>query len=186
MRSAGNFHPEWGYLAPAPSFIRTVRIVLVAAAVGATAGAGVVLSLLDRPADVDVATRTLAAPTEAAVNAPPQAAPATAEAVVQNRGPPVQSGTARSVDQAASESQTRSTVQSTQVTASLAETPAADGASAPKKTAAKKHRSAPLYAGRGGTLSGDYYGAAGGLFMNGANFYRADRWGYQDRDYYDR
>jgi hypothetical protein len=50
MRSAGNFSPEWGYLAPAPSFMRTARIVLVATAVGATAGAGVVLSLVDRPA----------------------------------------------------------------------------------------------------------------------------------------
>jgi hypothetical protein len=50
MRSAGNFSPEWGYLAPAPSMLRTVRVVLVATAIGATAGAGVVLSLVDRPA----------------------------------------------------------------------------------------------------------------------------------------
>ena len=50
MRSAGNFSPEWGYLAPAPSVLRTVRVVLVATAIGATAGAGVVLSLIDRPA----------------------------------------------------------------------------------------------------------------------------------------
>ena len=50
MRSAGNFSPEWGYLAPAPSFMRTARVVLVATAVGATAGAGVVVSLIDRPA----------------------------------------------------------------------------------------------------------------------------------------
>jgi hypothetical protein len=49
MRSAGNFSPEWGYLAPAPSFMRTARVVLVATAVGATAGAAVVLSLVDRP-----------------------------------------------------------------------------------------------------------------------------------------
>ena len=46
----GNFRPEWGYLAPADSFIRTARIVLVATAVGATAGVGVVLSLVERPA----------------------------------------------------------------------------------------------------------------------------------------
>ena len=32
MRFAGNFHPEWGYLAPAPSFLRTARVALVAAA----------------------------------------------------------------------------------------------------------------------------------------------------------
>jgi hypothetical protein len=49
MRSAGNFSPEWGYLAPAPSFMRTARVVLVATAVGATAGAAVVLSLVERP-----------------------------------------------------------------------------------------------------------------------------------------
>ncbi len=49
MRSAGNFSSEWGYLAPAPSFFRTARIVLVATAIGATAGAGVVLSLVDHP-----------------------------------------------------------------------------------------------------------------------------------------
>jgi hypothetical protein len=49
MRSAGNFSPEWGYLAPAPSFLRTARVVVVATAIGATAGAGVVLSLIDRP-----------------------------------------------------------------------------------------------------------------------------------------
>ena len=48
MRSSGNFSPEWGYLAPAPSRLRTLRVVLVATAVGATAGAGVVLSLADR------------------------------------------------------------------------------------------------------------------------------------------
>ncbi len=47
MRSTGNFSPEWGYLAPAPSILRTMRVVLVATAVGATAGAGVVLSLVD-------------------------------------------------------------------------------------------------------------------------------------------
>ncbi len=49
MRSAGNFSPEWGYLAPAPSFMRTARIVVVATAIGATAGAGVVLSLRRPP-----------------------------------------------------------------------------------------------------------------------------------------
>lgn len=49
MRSAGNFHPEWGYLAPAPSFMRTARVALVATAIGATAGAVVVVSLVVRP-----------------------------------------------------------------------------------------------------------------------------------------
>jgi hypothetical protein len=49
MRSAGNFHPEWGYLAPAPSFLRTARVALVATAIGATAGAVVVVSLVAHP-----------------------------------------------------------------------------------------------------------------------------------------
>ena len=46
MRHVMNFHPEWGCLAPAPSFLRTMRTVLVATAVGAIAGGGVVLSWL--------------------------------------------------------------------------------------------------------------------------------------------
>jgi hypothetical protein len=71
MRSAANFNPEWGYLAPAPSFVRTVRIAVVAAAVGATAGAAVVFSLIDRPEAVEsVAARTLAAETLSAPAAP--------------------------------------------------------------------------------------------------------------------
>jgi hypothetical protein len=60
MRSAGNFSPEWGYLAPAPSFMRTARIVVVATAVGATAGAIVMLSLVDHPA-TQVSSDTAAA-----------------------------------------------------------------------------------------------------------------------------
>jgi hypothetical protein len=50
MRSTGNFSPEWGYLAPAPSFMRMARVVVAATAIGATGGAAVVLSLIDRPA----------------------------------------------------------------------------------------------------------------------------------------
>ena len=46
MRSAGNFHPEWGYFAPMPSFRRTLRIAVVAAAIGATAGLLAGVSLL--------------------------------------------------------------------------------------------------------------------------------------------
>jgi hypothetical protein len=49
MPFAENFHPEWGVLAPAPNFVRTMRIVLVATVIGATAGAGTVLALMDRP-----------------------------------------------------------------------------------------------------------------------------------------
>jgi hypothetical protein len=85
MRSAGNFHPQWGYLAPAPSFLRGARIVLVATAVGATAGAAVVVSLLERPgadADNSIAAHALvtSAPvsTAGSIRAPTAAAPADA------------------------------------------------------------------------------------------------------------
>jgi hypothetical protein len=93
MRSARNFSPEWGYLASAPSFARTARIVLVATAIGATAGAGVVLSLVDRtpvPERTSVASRAIvtsvheaAAPAASQISAAPiapVAAPVTAPA----------------------------------------------------------------------------------------------------------
>src|SRR4249919_2174659 len=63
MPQAMNFHQEWGCLAPAPSFLRTMRTVLVATAVGATAGGGVVLSVVGHSADqTSVAERTLVRP----------------------------------------------------------------------------------------------------------------------------
>ena len=64
MREAPmSFHPEWGCLAPAPSFLRTMRTVLVATAVGATAGGGVVLTLVGHSAgQTSVAERTLVRP----------------------------------------------------------------------------------------------------------------------------
>jgi hypothetical protein len=58
-----NCNPEWGYVAPAPGFIRTARLIVVAVIVGATAGAVMVFSLLDRPvAQESIAARTLVAP----------------------------------------------------------------------------------------------------------------------------
>ena len=63
MRYDRNFNPEWGYVAPAPSVMRTARLIAVAAIIGATAGAATVFSLLDRPvAEELVAARTLVAP----------------------------------------------------------------------------------------------------------------------------
>jgi hypothetical protein len=51
-----------GLRGPAPGFMRTVRIVLVATAVGAAVGGGVVVSLVDRSANTtsedSVAART--------------------------------------------------------------------------------------------------------------------------------
>jgi hypothetical protein len=91
MRSAGNFHPEWGYLAPRPSFVRTLRIALVATAIGATAGAAVVVSLVARPAsrtaDSSIAAHALVsgvpvvnAASAAVAPAPAQSAPVPAQA----------------------------------------------------------------------------------------------------------
>jgi hypothetical protein len=78
MRHAGNFNPEWGYLAPAPTFLRTTRLFVVAAAIGATASAAVVFSLMDRPAaETSVAARTLVQPVEPAV--PARSAPLVAQ-----------------------------------------------------------------------------------------------------------
>ena len=77
MRSARNFSPEWGYLAPTPSFARTTRLVLVATAIGATAGAGVVFALIDRPPEPEktpLATRAIV--TSVRTTAVPAAAPA--------------------------------------------------------------------------------------------------------------
>ena len=60
MRSTSNFHPEWGYLAPAPSFMRTARLVLLATAIGGTLGAGAVFSWAGHPApELSVGERTL-------------------------------------------------------------------------------------------------------------------------------
>ena len=78
MRHAGNFNPEWGYIAPAPSFLRTARVLVVAAVIGAMASAAVVFSLTDRPvAETSVATRTLVQPVEPAL--PTRSAPLAAQ-----------------------------------------------------------------------------------------------------------
>ena len=95
MRCAGNFHPEWGYFAPAPSFMRTVRIAVVATAVGATAGAGVVVSLVERPAadvgDTPIAAHALVTSVQAAAPEVVSASPVNKPAVAQAQVPvPVQ------------------------------------------------------------------------------------------------
>ena len=90
MRFAGNFHPEWGYLAPAANFMRTARVVVVATAIGATAGAAVVLSLAERSAPGAVAdagktlvvVHSLVQPAEAAAPATAPIAAATPTPVI--------------------------------------------------------------------------------------------------------
>jgi hypothetical protein len=157
MRSAGNFHPEWGYLAPTPSFVRTLRIALVATAIGATAGAGVVVSLVARPASGGTADSLIAA--HALVTGVPAANPASAAAVqaaavvpppaaagVQQAAPPGGAGT--SIANAASAPNAANGAAPAEI--AHVEEPAAaepheDTALLPeaapsKKTATKKHR----------------------------------------------
>ena len=156
MRFAGNFNPEWGYLAPAPSFIRTVRIAVVAAAVGATAGAAVVFSLADHPAvEESIAARTLARPADFAVTAAPSQAQAKAVAAGQGHSAMLPPASAVAVSPSASGSGASSTIQRPASIAALAEAPAATDAAPPQAVAptpaapllqkkrAKRHHSAP-------------------------------------------
>ena len=87
MRSAGNFHPEWGYLAPAPSFMRTIRIALVATAIGAVAGAAVVVSLVERPGNHDNAIAAHALLTREPVISSPARASRGTPAVAKSASP---------------------------------------------------------------------------------------------------
>ena len=158
MRSARSFHPEWGYLAPAASLIHTVRIVLVATAVGAAAGASVVFSLVDRPAtetdEIPVAARTLARPVRAA-SAPvsmPQATQGSAQAAIQSQSakPSVANGYERLI--VATEPSTGSTAPPPAVTMPTASAaPAADPAPVQNKVT-KKHHFASRYASPSGPL----------------------------------
>lgn len=170
MRYAGNSHPEWGYLAPAPSFLRTARIVIVAMAVGATAGAGVVFALVDRPAaESSVAARTLVRSTATppiSTGAPAQLA-AQAAPISDQPAKPV-AAAAQGGAASASEASTRPTAHPPPGTAALAEAPAATDApeqirdhaaattDAPpaQKKATKKRRSTSSYASRAEPANG--------------------------------
>ena len=139
MRHAGNFNPEWGYLAPAPNLLRTTRLFVVAAAIGATASAAVVFSLMDRTAaETSVAARTLVQPLEPP---PARGAPLIAQLQTQSEQASVSetqradassamrpqgaavAARASSGSQAASEPGTPSTTQSPPSAATLAEAP---------------------------------------------------------------
>ena len=140
MRHAGNFNPEWGYIAPAPNFLRTTRLFVVAAAIGATASAAVVFSLMDRPAaETSVAARTLVQPVEPAL--PARSAPLVAQ--LQTQSEPASASQTQRADASsamrpqgaavavyagaaslvASESGAASTTQSPPIAAVLAESP---------------------------------------------------------------
>jgi hypothetical protein len=90
MRSARNFHPEWGYFAPTPSFARTLRVAVIAAAIGATAGSVVVVSLIgssrSKAYDTSGPARALAS-NKMAVSAPGSEL-TKAAATMDDRAPP--------------------------------------------------------------------------------------------------
>jgi hypothetical protein len=135
----GNFHPEWGYFAPAPSFIRRARVVLVAAAVGATAGAGVGFSWVSHPAtETSVAARTLVGPGEAASargNTPAQLAQTSTPSPTEKQRPPSLEVNGQSAHVATRESSASSTTQAPQGISALAEAPTATD-NVPAQTAA--------------------------------------------------
>lgn len=137
MRFAGNFNPEWGFLAPAPGFARMARIAVVAAAVGASAGAAVVFSLVERPAaeETSVAARTLAQPTDpdSGISTAAAQSALTPQAQIQAAIPPARGGkpemrllaNGHVAGQAVRESGASSTDQGLASIAGLAESPAA-------------------------------------------------------------
>ncbi len=143
MRRAANFNPEWGYLAPAPTLMRSARLVLVATAIGASAGAAVVFSLIDRPvAEQSVAARTLvqtplasetakvSAPVVAQLQTESQHAQPQADApgAVRRQAAMVSSANAGAAGLAAGESGTTSTTQRAPGAVALAEAPAVSDA----------------------------------------------------------
>ena len=115
MSQSANFNPEWGYLAPAPGFLRTVRVVLVATAVGVVAGAGVVFSLVGHPAEeISVAARTMFGPVEAVsarANASPVAVQTNTHFPTQHRSQPPLAVNGQSASTPSSESSAGSTTQ---------------------------------------------------------------------------
>jgi hypothetical protein len=130
MRSARNFHPQWGYLAPAPSFLRGARIVFVATAVGATAGAAVVVSLLERPgADADNSIAAHALVTSAPVSA--AASPVSTSGAATGTLAPIVAAPGKSVlAQAPADAATPQPVQSQPASAKPVLANASDAASA--------------------------------------------------------
>ena len=138
MRSADNFNPEWGYLAPRPSFLRSARIALVATAIGATSGGAVVYALLELPSpeQTSVAARTLVHSPESAL---PAAMAVTAPAPVQ-AAIPLQPHIAASAGGAEPaeprSSKAMSTVQAPAGVAALAEAPVASALPATGEKAA--------------------------------------------------
>jgi hypothetical protein len=172
MRDVANSQLQWGYPAPEPSLFRTAWVVLIATTVGATASAGVVMSLVDRSAgQSSLAAHTVAQPLRVA---PPRAdAPQTAQVnpQVSNQSRPMKvSGTSGDLGSAAASERrtnppTTSSVASDEVNAVTDDTQA-QGAAAPSFAASrwsvpdpptqakarKKQSVTPRYAWRRGVI----------------------------------
>jgi hypothetical protein len=137
MSKSGNFNPEWGYPAPVPGFLRTARVVLVATAVGAAAGAGVVFSLVGHPAEeISVAAHTMFRPVEAVsarADASPLAVQTNTHFPTQHRSEPPLAVNGQSASTPSSESSASSTTQAPEGGSALAE--AAAPTDAPAKAA---------------------------------------------------
>jgi hypothetical protein len=146
MRQAKHLHPEWGILAPPQNVVRTVRILLMTAAVSAAACAGVMLSLVDRMSDqATVAARTLAIPTDTPTAARIQPLATLLNAQVKSPGI-IESEPAKAAPSLVARTK-----------------PLADSAPAQKK-ASKKHHVGQHYASRGReftSLMDDWYHAVG-------------------------
>ena len=153
MRQAHHLHPEWGILAPPPSFSRSIRVFVMATIVGAAAGSAVMLALADRmPDQMSVAARTLATSGEAAAIQAPMALTAPAQA--PSASPSVLAKSPSIIEAAP----TKATLFSAAPTKPVASsTPA-------QKKANKKHHTGTRYVSRGRqftSLMDDWYHAVG-------------------------
>lgn len=150
MHYAANFHPAWGYAAPAPSLLHTARVVLVASAVGATTGAGVAISLVNRPApgESSVAARTLARPAQTSLAVPDilRAAQASAQSGVASQSADALMADTGKGNAAVSEARHSSTIEAREGAAILAESATAINEPTAKSAAAPLGAYAPSLA----------------------------------------
>ena len=153
MRQAKHLHPEWGILAPPPTFSRTIRVFVIATIVGAAAGSAVMLALADRtPDQMSVAARTLATSGEAAAIQAPLVPTAPVPAPSTSPGVPAKSPSI--IATAPTQAMLLSAEPTKPVTYS---TPA-------QKKANKKHHTGTRYVSRGRqftSLMDDWYHAVG-------------------------
>jgi hypothetical protein len=113
LRNQWDLHPEWGYLAPSPGFIRTARAVVLATVFGAIVGASLIAWVSHSATETSVAARTL-------VNAPePRPAPSTGQdhvvhAIIPAPQSTLASGEDPSVNEIATELSAGSTIKASE------------------------------------------------------------------------